>query len=76
MPGRPHHERKGYGQGKLCSIQDSSGKIQLYIRRDDICPGEDKSLYDVIWKKLVDIGDIIGERIRVYHKNRVKHRCM
>lgn len=48
--------------GKACfsSLQDSSGRIQLYIRRDDICPGEDKTLYDIIWKKLIDIGDIIG----------------
>jgi len=48
------------GKANFAVIQDSCGKIQLYIRRDDICPGEDKSLYDVIWKKLVDIGDIIG----------------
>ena len=48
--------------GKACfaSLQDSSGRIQLYVRRDDICPGEDKSLYDLVWKKLIDIGDIIG----------------
>src|SRR4029078_1334342 len=41
-------------------LQDAKGKIQLYIRRDDICPGEDKTLYDIVWKKLIDIGDIIG----------------
>jgi len=48
--------------GKACFavIQDSVGRIQAYIRRDDICPGEDKTLYDTVWKKLVDIGDIIG----------------
>lgn len=48
--------------GKACFavIQDSSGRIQLYIKRDEICPGEDKSLYDRVWKKLTDIGDIIG----------------
>ncbi|WP_298736793.1 lysine--tRNA ligase [uncultured Chitinophaga sp.] len=48
--------------GKACFavIQDSAGRIQAYIRRDDICPGEDKTLYDNVWKKLVDIGDIIG----------------
>lgn len=48
--------------GKACFavIQDASGRIQIYIRKDDICPGEDKSLYDQVWKKLVDIGDIIG----------------
>ncbi len=48
------------GKANFCVLQDASGRIQLYIRRDDICPGEDKSLYDVVWKKLVDIGDIIG----------------
>lgn len=48
--------------GKACFavIQDASGRIQIYVRKDDICPGEDKSLYDQVWKKLIDIGDIIG----------------
>jgi lysyl-tRNA synthetase class 2 len=48
------------GKANFAVIQDAHGKIQLYIRRDDICPGEDKNLYDVVWKKLIDIGDIIG----------------
>jgi len=48
------------GKANFAVLQDSSGRIQLYIRRDDICPGEDKSLYDVVWKKLIDIGDIVG----------------
>ncbi|RYF89681.1 MAG: lysine--tRNA ligase, partial [Chitinophagaceae bacterium] len=48
------------GKANFAVIQDGHGKIQLYIRRDDICPGEDKSLYDIVWKKLIDIGDIIG----------------
>ncbi len=48
--------------GKACfvEIQDRTGKIQLYIKRDEICPGEDKSLYDQVFKKWIDIGDIIG----------------
>lgn len=48
--------------GKACfvSLQDSTGRIQLYVRREDICPGEDKILYDVVFKKLLDIGDIVG----------------
>jgi lysyl-tRNA synthetase class 2 len=50
------------GKANFAVIQDAHGKIQLYIRRDDICPEDDKSLYDVVWKKLVDIGDIIGIR--------------
>ena len=48
------------GKANFAVLQDSHGRIQLYIRRDDICPGEDKSLYDIVWKKLIDIGDIIG----------------
>ncbi|MFC0774456.1 lysine--tRNA ligase [Terrimonas alba] len=50
------------GKANFAVIQDAYGKIQLYIRRDDICPGEDKSLYDIVWKKLLDISDIIGVR--------------
>ena len=48
------------GKANFVVIQDSKGRVQLYIKRDDICPGEDKSLYDIVWKKLIDIGDIIG----------------
>ncbi|MCW3077370.1 MAG: lysS [Bacteroidetes bacterium] len=48
--------------GKACFavIQDATGRLQIYVRKDDICPGEDKTLYDTVWKKLIDIGDIIG----------------
>lgn len=48
--------------GKACfaELMDVSGRIQIYVRRDDICPGEDKSLYDLLFKKLLDIGDYIG----------------
>lgn len=48
--------------GKACFavIQDVTGRLQIYVRKDDICPGEDKTLYDVLWKKLIDISDIIG----------------
>lgn len=48
--------------GKACFavIQDATGRVQIYVRKDDICLGEDKSLYDTVWKKLIDIGDIIG----------------
>ena len=48
------------GKANFALLQDASGRIQAYIRRDDICPGEDKSLYDNLWKKLIDLGDIIG----------------
>lgn len=48
------------GKASFAVLQDASGRIQIYVRRDDICPGEDKSLYDKVWKHLSDIGDIIG----------------
>ena len=48
------------GKANFAVIQDAHGKIQLYMKRDEICPGEDKTLYDIVWKKLLDIGDIIG----------------
>lgn len=50
------------GKGKVffIKIQDSKGLIQLYVRRDDICPGEDKTLFDTVVKRLVDLGDFIG----------------
>ena len=53
--------------GKACFavLQDHSGKIQIYVRRDDICPTEDKTLYDQVWKTL-DIGDIIGVKGYVF----------
>jgi lysyl-tRNA synthetase class 2 len=48
------------GKASFAVMQDSSGRIQLYIKRDEIAPGEDKTLYDKVWKHLIDIGDIIG----------------
>lgn len=48
------------GKAAFAVLQDASGRIQIYVRKDDICQSEDKSLYDVVWKKLIDIGDIIG----------------
>jgi lysyl-tRNA synthetase, class II len=50
------------GKANFAVIQDGHGRIQLYLKRDDICPGEDKSLYDIVWKKLTDLGDIVGIR--------------
>ena len=52
--------RRIMGSASFAEIMDSSGKIQLYIRRDDICEGDDKSLYNDIFKKKLDLGDIIG----------------
>lgn len=54
------------GKANFAVIQDAYGRIQLYLKRDDICPGEDKTLYDVVWRKLLDIGDIIGIRGYVF----------
>lgn len=48
------------GKASFAVLQDSTGKIQVYVRRDDICPGDDKTLYDKVWKHMIDIGDIIG----------------
>jgi lysyl-tRNA synthetase class 2 len=48
------------GKANFAVLQDSTGRIQVYIKRDDICPGEDKTMYNTVWKKLLDIGDIIG----------------
>src|SRR5690606_3404216 len=54
------------GKANFAVLQDAYGRIQVYIRRDDICPGEDKSLYDIVWKKLIDLGDIIGVKGYVF----------
>ena len=48
------------GKANFAVLQDAVGKIQFYIKQDDICPGEDKTMYQTVWKKLIDIGDIIG----------------
>lgn len=52
--------RRIMGNASFAELQDETGRIQIYIRRDDICPGEDKTLYNTVFKKLLDIGDIIG----------------
>ncbi|MCU0430068.1 MAG: lysine--tRNA ligase [Cytophagaceae bacterium] len=48
------------GSASFGELQDSTGRIQFYVRRDDICPDENKDLYNTVFKKLLDIGDIIG----------------
>ncbi len=48
------------GSASFAELQDSTGRIQVYFRRDDLCPDEDKTLYNTVFKKLLDIGDIIG----------------
>ncbi|MCO6491675.1 MAG: lysine--tRNA ligase [Phaeodactylibacter sp.] len=48
------------GKASFAELQDSAGRIQIYVARDEICPGEDKELYNTVFKKLLDIGDFIG----------------
>ncbi|HET8737139.1 MAG TPA: OB-fold nucleic acid binding domain-containing protein, partial [Pricia sp.] len=52
--------RRIQGKASFAELQDSTGRIQVYFNRDEICPGEDKSRYNDLYKKLLDIGDIIG----------------
>jgi len=52
--------RRVMGNASFAELQDESGRVQVYFRRDDLCPGEDKTLYNSVFKKLLDIGDFIG----------------
>ncbi len=52
--------RRIMGAASFVDLQDSTGRIQLYIKRDEICPGVDKTMYNTVFKRLLDIGDIIG----------------
>lgn len=52
--------RRVMGKASFAELKDASGSIQLYINRDEICPGEDKTLYNDVFKKLIDLGDYIG----------------
>ena len=67
--GEPHREvvvagrimgRRIMGKASFMQLQDSEGRIQVYVNRDEICPGDDKDLYNVVFKKLLDIGDYVG----------------
>lgn len=58
--------RRIMGNASFAEIQDSTGRIQIYIKRDEICPTEDKTLYNVVFKKLLDIGDIVGVKGYVF----------
>jgi lysyl-tRNA synthetase class 2 len=58
--------RRIMGKASFLELQDSKGRIQIYISRDEICEGEDKTLYNTVFKKLLDIGDIIGIKGRVF----------
>ena len=52
--------RRIMGKAGFAELQDSKGRVQVYVQRDEICPGEDKDLYNKVFKKLLDIGDFIG----------------
>ena len=52
--------RRIMGAASFIELQDDCGRIQVYVKRDEICPGEDKTMYNTVFKKLLDIGDIIG----------------
>jgi lysyl-tRNA synthetase class 2 len=54
------------GKASFAEIQDASGRIQVYFNRDEICPGEDKTLYNDVFKKLLDLGDFIGIKGQVF----------
>jgi len=58
--------RRIMGAASFVDLQDSTGRIQLYIKRDDICPNEDKTHYNTVFKRLTDIGDIIGVKGYVF----------
>lgn len=52
--------RRIMGNASFAELQDSTGRVQLYLKRDDMCPGEDKTMYNVVFKKLLDLGDYVG----------------
>ena len=52
--------RRIMGAASFMGLQDASGRIQVYVNRDEICPGEDKTMYNTVFKKLLDIGDVVG----------------
>jgi len=58
--------RRIMGSASFAELQDEKGKIQLYFNRDVICPGEDKTMYNTVFKRLLDIGDIIGVKGYVF----------
>lgn len=61
--------KRGKGKASFAELQDESGRIQIYVTRDDIAPGEDKSLYNDVFKKLLDLGDYIGIKGYVFKTN-------
>ena len=58
--------RRIMGKASFAEIQDHKGRIQIYVNRDEVCPGDDKTVYNEVFKKLLDIGDIIGIKGHVF----------
>lgn len=58
--------RRIMGSASFAELQDSHGRIQVYLRRDDLCPGEDKTLYNTVFKKVLGMGDIVGVKGYVF----------
>lgn len=58
--------RRIMGKASFMELQDATGRIQVYVNRDEICPGEDKTLYNAVFKKLLDIGDFVGVKGYVF----------
>ncbi|WP_346855210.1 lysine--tRNA ligase [uncultured Draconibacterium sp.] len=58
--------RRIMGKAAFAEIQDHEGRIQIYVNRDEICPGDDKTMYNEVFKKLLDIGDIIGVKGKAF----------
>jgi len=58
--------RRIMGSASFAEIQDSTGRMQVYLKRDDLCPSEDKTLYNTVFKKLMDIGDYVGVKGYVF----------
>src|SRR5690606_38535298 len=61
--------RRVMGNASFMELQDTTGRIQAYVKCDDLCPGEDKTLYNTVFKKLLDIGDFLGVKGFVFTTN-------
>lgn len=64
--------RRVMGKASFIELQDSKGRIQVYITRDDICPDENKEMYNTVFKRLLDLGDFIGIEGFVFRTKWVK----
>ena len=58
--------QRDMGKASFAEIQDSKGRIQVYVNRDEICPGEDKTAYNIVFKKLMDLGDFVGVKGTIF----------